>query len=364
MSVGGTIRASSTRRRICDMLISEITSGHRPAGSRLPSVRRLAERFGTSISPVYQALQTLQEEGYVTKRGGSGTYIADNSPVLTLAQTVALGLSQRAHVWGDLDLMLAQRLQAFGMNPLMLDVESQNSQRRLQSVTRSDVRALVLRGQGGVSMDRLRALSDRGKVILGLVESRGEPWPGLLRVLTDPQHGGELVAEHLWQRGHRHVAVVVPRRSHVIASPDDSPFEQHQPWHGQAFAAKWEALGGRWSMVVGEGWQDQMPILNREGLLVPFDERDPATAVFGTMDVMTLGARRVLREHWPALAASLDFVGYYDTPWSQAGDPPFTSVNLNLPELAEQACDALMQALLGGTVEPALRVVSPRIVAR
>jgi DNA-binding GntR family transcriptional regulator len=46
------------------------------SGTRLPSVRELASRFGVSSTSVTRALATLKAEGLVVSRQGLGTYRA------------------------------------------------------------------------------------------------------------------------------------------------------------------------------------------------------------------------------------------------------------------------------------------------
>lgn len=55
---------------------------------------------------------------------------------------------------------------------------------------------------------------------------------------------------------------------------------------------------------------------------------------------------------------------YVDTPWSRGAHPPFTTVNLNLDRIVEEACDMLEARLCGEEVDPATRWVEPRLILR
>ena len=63
-----------------DQLVEEVTrlidSGRLPEGSRLPSVRRLAQRAGVSTYTVTQAFERLSAKGLVQARPGSGYFVA------------------------------------------------------------------------------------------------------------------------------------------------------------------------------------------------------------------------------------------------------------------------------------------------
>ncbi|MDO4912884.1 MAG: GntR family transcriptional regulator [Lactobacillus sp.] len=45
-------------------------------GQRIPAERQLAEKFGVSRMTLRQAIKTLEEEGFLERRLGSGTYVA------------------------------------------------------------------------------------------------------------------------------------------------------------------------------------------------------------------------------------------------------------------------------------------------
>jgi GntR family transcriptional regulator/MocR family aminotransferase len=64
-------------RQIYLGLRKAILSGAFRAGQRLPSTRALADELGVSRTVVLLAYEQLLAEGYVSGRGGSGTYVSD-----------------------------------------------------------------------------------------------------------------------------------------------------------------------------------------------------------------------------------------------------------------------------------------------
>jgi DNA-binding FadR family transcriptional regulator len=62
-------------RQVADQLRQMIDSGEYAVGSRLPSERDLAERFGLSRPTVREALIALEVEGRIRIRVGSGIYV-------------------------------------------------------------------------------------------------------------------------------------------------------------------------------------------------------------------------------------------------------------------------------------------------
>lgn len=63
--------------RLRDELLEEITSSQLQPGTKLPTEGQLAKRFNVSRATVRDAVRALIEAGYVTRRRGSGSYVAE-----------------------------------------------------------------------------------------------------------------------------------------------------------------------------------------------------------------------------------------------------------------------------------------------
>lgn len=57
-------------------IIQRITSGELPPGTRLPTVRALAQHAGVAANTVARTYRELDKSGVVHTRGRSGTYVA------------------------------------------------------------------------------------------------------------------------------------------------------------------------------------------------------------------------------------------------------------------------------------------------
>jgi len=65
--------------RVKRRLIREIESGRRASGEHFPSERQLLEQFGVSRPTLVRSLQELVREGYLVRKQGKGTFVADRS---------------------------------------------------------------------------------------------------------------------------------------------------------------------------------------------------------------------------------------------------------------------------------------------
>lgn len=63
--------------RLRDQLLEDITHSQLPPGTKLPTEGELSKRFGVSRATVREAVRGLVEAGYVTRRRGSGSYVAE-----------------------------------------------------------------------------------------------------------------------------------------------------------------------------------------------------------------------------------------------------------------------------------------------
>ncbi|HEX2286554.1 MAG TPA: GntR family transcriptional regulator [Mycobacterium sp.] len=92
--------------RLRDELLEEITSSQLPPGTKLPTEGQLAKRFNVSRATVRDAVRALIEAGYVTRRRGSGSYVAErrrmphglDSTVSFLAMIESAGFRAGMHV--------------------------------------------------------------------------------------------------------------------------------------------------------------------------------------------------------------------------------------------------------------------------
>lgn len=66
-------------REIFEKLQDDIASGRYKPGQRLPSEAELVRRYGASRMTVFRAMHELQSQGIVTRRVGSGTFVAQRA---------------------------------------------------------------------------------------------------------------------------------------------------------------------------------------------------------------------------------------------------------------------------------------------
>jgi GntR family histidine utilization transcriptional repressor len=77
--MGEETAAGGMRDRITDHVARRIMSGEWQPGARIPSENALTAEFGCCRMTVHHALRDLTVQGYLVRRTGSGTYVAEPS---------------------------------------------------------------------------------------------------------------------------------------------------------------------------------------------------------------------------------------------------------------------------------------------
>jgi DNA-binding GntR family transcriptional regulator len=164
--------------RIRDELVARISSGRIAPGSKLPPEPELAEEMGVSRATLREALRSLEEDGFVTRTRGAGTY-ATHRPRLRNNLDVNFGVTEA--------------IRAAGMRP-----GTTQSAIHSEAATDDEAAALDLaRGDAVVALERVRTADGRPVVFsrdviaatrLPATELAGMPLDGSLYEILE-RHG-------------------------------------------------------------------------------------------------------------------------------------------------------------------------------
>ncbi len=124
-----------------DVLCDAIRKGRFPAGSQLPPEMELIEMLGVSRATLREALRALEEQGFIIRKRGLGTYVREQSIVKDLS--INFGISE----------MIAQAGLRVGTRDLVI---------RIDQARGTITSALVLdEGAEIVRIERVRTANDR-----------------------------------------------------------------------------------------------------------------------------------------------------------------------------------------------------------
>lgn len=163
--------------------------------------------------------------------------------------------------------------------------------------------------------------------------------PGFPSATCDDIRGGELVAEHLWDKSHQQVAVIA-----------GEPYASTAVDRTSAFVERWRELGGDisedsivWSRFDTQGGREAAEKILASG--------KAPTAVFAVNDFAAIGAMGALRAHGMTVGRDCAVVGYNDTSLAAELPIPLSSVRSPMAEIGRNAVRMLQGVLRGEAVE-------------
>jgi LacI family transcriptional regulator len=172
---------------------------------------------------------------------------------------------------------------------------------------------------------------DRRGIPFVLMNRRLDGFPS---ATCDDVLGGELVADHLWDKGHRQVAVIAGE-AYASTGVDRT----------SGFVNRWQGLGGAidrskvvWSRFDTIGGQEAIGAILANGNGRP-------TAVFAVNDFAAIGAMGALRSRGLTVGRDIAVVGFNDTPIAAQLPIPLSSVRSPMLEIGRAAVQLLRKVL-------------------
>ena len=186
--------------------------------------------------------------------------------------------------------------------------------------------------------------------------------PDFDSVSVDNRRGGTVAVEHLVERGHQRIALLMP-------SEESAPARRRRDGYRDALAAA--GLPADDNLVVVADWDHEHHGYSRyagyramQELLARFDGRpsERPTAVFAAADVMALGALRAAGEAGLRAPRDLDVVGFDDIESSAYAG--LTTLRQPMAAMGRLAAEMLVRRLETPGAPAQHTVFAPTLVAR
>lgn len=357
----------SPSAQIANALIQEIVSGSRAVGSKLPSQRALARRFKTSQTSISRAFAILAADGYVKTRRGAGVFVLDRPAGLQMADCALLCMPATGHIFGEMTKFLHDRLASVGLVPSTLSLEGRD-ECMLRRALYSEIRFVLVTGGALFPFGAIEARTLATKHVIAVMAWESDHLLDRVhRILVDHAAGMQLLADHLWNAGHRTILFAGP--PNMIAHAGNWDGKGQCPCRlnvqGTGLNAMWIRRGGRIIPFFCHHERTDGAAFDTFDLQGLLSEQNPPTAVVGLRDVDAWDLQNALGSHTPALASGLKFFGSGDTPWSHGGKPPFSSLTWNLEKIADLAVGIIRDINAGATFKaPVVRMIPPKLVLR
>ena len=343
-------RPTTLHRAIYRELVREIHEGVYRAGGRLPSEAQLCERFSASRITVAKAIHSLQRDGLVHRRPGSGTYVQEPKaaeryqfglliPQLgstEIFEPICQGIMRaplaKSHVllWGyapgegesDTDdtgtmaeqlcrQFIEQKVSGVFFAPLEFTVDRDVANRRIvDMLTRAQIPLILL--------DRcLETYPKRSEFDL---------------VGIDNHRAGYTVTQHLWQKGCRRIVFVARKRSASTIVERIAGYQfalSEAQAGGEAHASSHVLLG---DVNDTEFVRGMLRTARPDGIVCGND----LTAARLMRTLLDLGAR---------IPEDLRMTGFDDVSYSKFLPVPLTTVRQDCSEIGRAALSLMLERL-------------------
>ena len=330
---------------LADLLREDLVKGAGRGGHKLPTEAELTRRYHMSRQTVRHALQLLAEEGLVQSRQGSGTYTTSRIQTFSSRQIAVVTSFLDDYIFPtvlhDAQSVFAQK----GYSTLVYATENRVGAERdiLLQLLEQNVGGILVEGSKTAlpspNADLYRQLQDAGVPLLFLHGAYSE-LNGIPCVHDDNYGGGYLLARHLIDRGHRHLA--------GIFKSDD--IQGLQRYHGCISAIRDAGLPISDRCFRWYDTEDRLEMLEtrRFDLLRRFlmERLEPATAVICYNDEIAFLLIQELLALGRKVPEDVAVVSFDNSYYSQISPIPITSLR-HRERMGQVAAEEMIQILNG-----------------
>ena len=189
-----------------------INAGKYEVDTKIPSENQLAAEYGVSRQTVRKAILSLERDGYLYAKHGSGTFVAKRKEKKGKSKNIAVVSTYM------LDYIFPRVIQ--GINQVLSDngysilLKTTNNSRKGEAWCLEELLSKNIDGM--IIEPSQSAISCQHKVLYDQMDAMGIPYvfiQGCYEAMMDRPHvmlddveGGRLITEHLIKLGHRHIA--------------------------------------------------------------------------------------------------------------------------------------------------------------
>jgi GntR family transcriptional regulator of arabinose operon len=326
-------------RLIYEALLEEIQSGVYKPGERLPSEAALCERFDASRITVAKAFQSLQQEGLVRRRPGSGTYVEKNANSATrqfgllipdlgtteIFEAICQGLmsspaaGSHSLAWGN---AMAREDASATMERLCRQYISQKV---------SGVFFAPTEFAGEENNRRIAAMLEQANMPVVLLDRDFETYPNRSNfdfVGIDNRRAGYVQTQHLAQAGAKHILFAMRPGSANTVEARAAGYRE----------AMFELFHGAVGTVVGGDFEDKE-------FVAQFMKGETPDGIVCANDVTAARLMRTLLSLGYRVPDDVRMIGLDDVGYAQFLPTPLTTLRQNCTEIGVVAMSVMLERI-------------------
>lgn len=345
----------------CRMLIEQdIRSGKYGLGSALPSEPRLAEDYGISRQTLRQALQSLEDEGYLIRQQGRGTFVAKvcgnyrNEP-LNLGVVIYKPAMEAQWYFPDLLRGISDVVTADAANIIIIPFDEdtpgvQEGSFCRQIIEQKNLQGLLIAGEELQESEMFHLLAAGFPfVMIRLLPYRD----GMIDyVCYDHTSGIKQAVSYLYKLGHRHIAYIGGRYSRYYAA--------------MCMMMAFREAMAELNLALRKGWIIECDYADETAFRLAkrlLSATEVPTAIILTDDLFAQGVYEAAAAEGLKVPDDLSVTGFNDLPVASVLSPALTAIRVPRYEIGRLACQVL-EGKIHGLAEDYCRELKVELVVR
>jgi GntR family transcriptional regulator, arabinose operon transcriptional repressor len=344
-------RTTSRRTKYGDLTrtLTELAESLQP-GDRFPTQAELMRRYQVSDRTLLRSLDDLQRAGWIVRRHGSGTFVADprerqaaagdTAPPLLAAPAesrviaaLALTISpSRFYYQHCIDLLSAQA-EVSGLSLVCHHARSENAYEDALPLEALRPRGFVV---FNYTLEPIaRQLLERGHRVVIAGTPPADVYPAVPCVYGDHEQGGYMATRHLLELGHRRIAF-----ARTTSQP--TSLLRSIRWQGHQRALR-EAMQSGQEIAATLLGSETLDAWRRDPALAAqyFARRDAPTGIVAWNDSEATSLLGLLHSVGVSVPEDVSIIGYDALPESQQSLPPLTTIDQHVDRQMRAALDLL-----------------------
>ena len=330
-------------QQIIETFLDAMNAGVLVPGSRIESVREIGARFNASLSVVNNALNHLEQQGYIIRRPRSGVFVkAPDHTRELLNDTVLVCMPLEGHIWGTLFGCVVRTLNRHGLGAITVYSDMLMTREPSADLSLYTQKLIHDRLRGAIVMGcdywKNPFLNDypRNKIVfifeLDYPEICGNG------VLVDYEAAYHAMTTHLIETGRRRIAFMVPPEA--MRDGQRRMLHFNQMCNGYERALREHDLFGNCRYLTDLDGSDLRSI--QVHLTDIMNSTFPPDAIMCYMDAIAMRVIKAAHHLEIAVPQELAVTGFYHTPWADFTPLPLTTVRFDLEAMAKKAVEILL----------------------
>jgi DNA-binding LacI/PurR family transcriptional regulator len=319
-----------------------IQEGTWQPGDRLPTFTEIADQYDVSRTTIDRVCRSLEQDGLIVRRQGSGTYVAPPQPPVKqgLIGFRGYGFQEkpRSSYWAHLQEGIEEVAKREHKAVVLLDYESPAGWDKVDGVLLADATP--------ANAERLsRNLPDDMPRVTLLSATGDQPC-----VIVDEAHGGQTATQHLLSLGHRRIACIM-NESHPSIRRRLQGYREALWVEGVEPQANWVRAYNTENSDSFDFAERGAEVM-RQWLQEDWHQLE-CTALLVQNDLLAAGVLRVCQEAGIDIPGQLSIVGHDNLEICAYLTPALTSMEMPLHAIGVTAMEMLLHQIESGRRTPA-----------